>query len=272
MSKKHQKMKFLIAAIVIAVSALILYMARPDYTLTDVKVSPITNAVYALGTVKSDSTYNLKLGMLTVITKSHVSEGDYVYEGSPLITTDTGIVIKSPIKGNVTDVLFNEKEIAPPNQTVLTIIDFSKMHVRISLDQNTILSVKKGQKAELSFENLRGEKINAVVDAVYPSGGEFLVKIIPEKMPQSILPEMSCDAAIEIIKKDNAILVPAVSIKNNRVNVLRKGNKLTVDVKTGAVNGKWVEILDNKILPDDKIVIQNGQGKNSKKSSNDGPP
>jgi macrolide-specific efflux system membrane fusion protein len=55
-----------------------------------------------------------------------------------------------------------------PGIPVLTVMDLTKTFIQISLDQSSALRIKKEQKAELSFENLRGTKINGKVQKFIP--------------------------------------------------------------------------------------------------------
>jgi multidrug efflux pump subunit AcrA (membrane-fusion protein) len=218
------------------------------------KVGSIVEAIYALGTVKSDNIYILKMGVTSGVRELYVTEGDSVKKGQKLISTES-TSLTSPIDGTVSKIYLDKGETIMPGVPVLTVMDLSKTFLQISLDQTSALRIRKGQKAELSFENLRGTKLNGIVTRIYPSDGQFLVRVETENLPEGILPGMTADTAIEIATRENAILIPANSIHRGTVQILRNNKSIRLEVKIGAVNGEWAEILENKILSEDEIIL-----------------
>lgn len=221
---------------------------------------PVVEAVYALGTVKTDKLYNARFGMNTIIQKLYVREGESVEKGAPVVLGDTSYPLTAPFSGVITAVNYLENEMATAGQIVLTISSITNLYVKISLDQESIIAIKKGQSAEMSFENLRNEKITGVVESVYLSGDEFVVRIAADKFPQGILPQMTCDTAIIIRKSENALMIPAAAVNGGKVNIIRNGKKMTVPVSFKKIDSKKAEILDGSILPDDRIITpENGE-------------
>jgi macrolide-specific efflux system membrane fusion protein len=248
----------IISAAVLFSAAVFWYFYFYKYRNKIVSVNPkkgsVVEAVYALGTVKSDNSYTLRLMANTVIKRKFVSEGESVAKNAPLLLTDYGITFSAPFGGTITRLHFEEGETITPAVPVLNLMDLSKTHIIVSLDQQSALKIKKNQNVELSFESIRNKKLKGTVDKIYPSGGQFLVKIKPETLPSEILPEMTVDTAIEIEKRDDVILIPVESIKRGQVEIKRKDKRERIKVKPGALAGRWVEIPDGQILPDDLII------------------
>ena len=246
---------FVAAGILSVLAAFLVYgffFKRPN--IVKPKVGPIVEAIYALGTVKSDDIYILKMGITSGLTKLYVAEGDLVEKGQKLIATESSD-FSSPIQGTVSRIYLDRGETIMPGIPVLTVMDLTKTFIQISLDQSSALRIKKDQKAELSFENLRGTKITGTVQKIYPSDGQFIVRLKTESLPAGILPGMTADVAIEVAKRENATLIPANSIHRGQVRILRAGKAITLNVKIGAVNGELAEILDGQVLPEDEILI-----------------
>jgi len=241
------------ALLIISISLLLNFCNNE--TITKPEQGPVVEAVYALGTVKTDKLYNARFGMNTIIRKLYVREGDSVEKGSPLVMGDTSYPLTAPFSGVVTAVNYLEDEMASAGQIILTISSITNLYVKISLDQESIISIKKGQPAEMSFENLRNEKVSGVVEAVYLSGDEFIVRIAADKFPQGILPQMTCDTAITVRKNENALMIPLSAVKAGKVNIIRGGKKMTVPVTIKKIDSKKAEVLDNSILPDDRVII-----------------
>jgi len=258
--------KILIALALLIVVGIIFFIKSGN---VETRVKPergeIVEAVYALGTVKTDKLYNARFGMNTIIRKLYVQEGDFVAKGAPLVLGDTFYPLTAPFSGVVTTVNYLENEMATPGQIILTLSSTSDLYVRVSLDQESILSIRKGQSAELSFENLRNEKVSGTVGSVYLSGDEFIVRINAEKFPAGILPQMTCDTAITIKKVEDAILIPASAVKNGKVDIIRKGKRMTIPVEVKKIDSRKAEVLDDSILLDDQIIVEKGKdGKGGK--------
>ncbi len=246
-------MLIVISAIFI-VSIILLLKLNNNETIVKPEKGPVVEAVYALGTVKTDKIYNARFGMNTIVRKLYVREGDPVEKGTPLVMGDTPFPLTAPFSGVVSAVNYLENEMAAAGQIVLTISSITNLYVKVSLDQESILSIKKGQQVELSFENLRNEKTTGIVEAVYLSGDEFIVRIAAEKFPQGILPQMTCDTAITVRKNENALMIPVSAIKAGNVEIIRKGKRMTVAVEVKKIDSKKAEVTNGAILPDDKII------------------
>ncbi len=256
MITKKQKIILIAVAIAIAAAAFICGVTRNSNSRVHPKIAPVVEAVYALGIVKTDRWYHVRFGMNAVIQRLYVVEGQEIAAGSPLLMTDSGIIFRAPFAGIITQVAFRESEMAPAGQAIMTLADIKTMYVRVSLDQKSIVQVRKGQKAELSFENLRDSRTEGIVESVYPSSNEFVARIAVKYFPEGVLPEMNCDTAIVIRKKDAALLIPKKAITNNEVEIERKGNRIRVQVRTRSVDRDFSEILEGDITQEDFVVVR----------------
>ncbi len=219
------------------------------------KVTSVVDAVYALGIVTPYKEYSLRVGMSTMIEKLYIWEGDRVQAGSPLVQLDGGILLRAPFSGVVATLNRKESEIVSAQESIMTIVDPATMYIRLSLDQESIINVRKKQIAEISFENLRNKNIRGVVSRIYPSGGEFVVAIDVDSFPEGVLPYMTCDVAIVVSEKNNALLLPENAVHNGAVTLIRNGKKLSVNVSTRTHDNGWVEIVQGNVTPDDTVVV-----------------
>lgn len=220
------------------------------------KVEPVVEAIYALGIVTPYKEYSLRVGMSTKIERLFVWEGDAVVAGNPLVQLDGGIILRAPFTGTIAKLNRKENEIITAQESILTIVDPHKMYVRLSLDQESIIQVKKKQKAQVSFENLRNTTITGYVSRIYPSDGEFVVAIDVDAFPQGVLPYMTCDVAIVVREKEKALFIPGNAVTNSNVYVIRNGEKIRVKVATRQFKDGWLEVLEGDVKPEDSIVIR----------------
>jgi multidrug efflux pump subunit AcrA (membrane-fusion protein) len=203
-------------------------------------VSDAVDAVYALGTVKSDSVQIIKAGIPGIAIKRFVKEGEKVRAGQSLLTTDSSTVHAS-ISGIITKLTVNQNDTIITGQEIIRVTDITKLFIVIALDQKSILFIKEGQPAEISFEGIREKKINGVV---YSS-----------EIPEGVLPEMTCDVVIETGRRPGAFFVPSAAIIQGNLTFIRKGKKESVPVTTGAAKDKLTEIISPELLPDDQIIV-----------------
>lgn len=220
------------------------------------KRGPIAEAVYALGTVKSQHIYKLKAGIPMGIGKVSVSEGEKVHKGQLLLQADSGSSFRAPFDGTITSLYVNPNELVITGSPLLVLQDLKQLYVELSLDQESALRMKPGQNAELSFESIRGFKYEGRVERVYPMDGQFLVRLSVEKLPDGVLPDMTADVAIEVDRKEDVLLIPLAAVKSGKVRVQRYGERLrTEQVKIGIINGEWGELLDGDIQEGDRLVL-----------------
>jgi membrane fusion protein, macrolide-specific efflux system len=219
------------------------------------KMGKLVEAVYGIGTVTARNTYQLKIGITTSIRKFYVKEGQAVRQGDPLVSFDDGQVFRAPFAGVVTSLPYQQGETVFPQMPVLTLTQMNDPYVVVSLEQSAALKVKAGQGSLLSFETLRGQRLEGKVTSIYPKDGQFFVNIEAEKMPAEVLVGMTADVAVQVSSKDNVLQIPLVAVENGKVRIRRKGLTQKVAVKLGATDGTWAEVTDDSVKPDDTIIV-----------------
>jgi membrane fusion protein, macrolide-specific efflux system len=214
----------------------------------------VIEAVYGLGTVNSQRTYELKIGVTSSIRKIYVKEGESLEKGSKLIEFDSFPTFTAPFKGTITSIPFEIGEIVYPQVTILKMEDLSNVYIVVSLEQQGALRVKKGQIAAISFESLRGNRFEGRVEAIFPNNGQFIVHIIVDDLPDEILPGMTADVSIETGRKNDVLLIPVQTVKSGKIIRIRNGKKEKISIKLGVLNGEWAEVTDGDITLDDSIL------------------
>jgi multidrug efflux pump subunit AcrA (membrane-fusion protein) len=214
---KKRKQLFILMTITGLSLFLIGTLLRPSDELVKPIISPVVDVIYALGTVEAIRDFQLRFGMNSTILNLYVEEGDHVNKGDPLLRNDTLLIFTAPFTGVVSEIKYKQGELVPANVAVLTLTSLENMYVRVSLSQESILPVKPGQPVQISFENLRNKIVTGRVARVYPSDGNFIVKIRADQMPEEVVPEMSFDVSIEFGRKDRAVLVTVAAIVNNKL-------------------------------------------------------
>lgn len=219
------------------------------------QIGPITESVYAIGNVKSNEDYHLKLSVVSSVKQFYVKEGDAVLKGDRLVTTDTGITFRSPISGIVTSLPVSLGETLAAQTTILSVVNLQNLYLEASLEQSGALKIKRGQNVIITFESFRQNQFKGKVKNLIPRDNEFIVQVEAEKFPESIMPGMNADLSIEINKKENAVLVPVSAISNGMITLIKDGKKEKIKVLLGSTDAEWAEILEPKLSASDELLL-----------------
>lgn len=256
---KHQFRFFLflfIGFFAIGMGSFFYYRYRSQYELVPPKRGSITEAIYGLGKVKPYNKYDVKLGVLNTVQKILVREGDLVKKGDLLIRFNEALRFFSPINGTVTFVGVDEAEAVAPQTIVLSVQDLSEKYVEVSLEQQGALRVRRGQKADVLFESLRGEKFEGHVKALFPKNDEFLAHIQVDGLKENVLPGMTADVSIQVGQHDQALLVPLSAVSSGKINIERNNKRIKIPVKIGGIDGLWAEIQEGDLKDEDLVVVR----------------
>ncbi len=220
-----------------------------------VRKGPIVESVYGIGTVTANKSFQLKSGVLSMIRKLYVKEGDHVRAGDKLVMLDT-IDHTAPFEGTVTAINGKEGENVFAQAIVLTLVDLADRYLVVSMEQRGVLRVRTGQRVKISFDSMRRESFDGVVSSVYSHDNDFLARIDAAGLPPQILPGMTGDVAIAIAEHPDALLLPVAALENGNVRVQRLlGGTKVVPVKTGVVDGAMAQIVSGDIQEGDKLVL-----------------
>jgi membrane fusion protein, macrolide-specific efflux system len=239
---------------VILIFVIIVIACAPKSGHRPVK-GPITESIYAIGIVKSDLTYELKLGVISAVKKYFVKEGDVVKMAQPLIADDSGTIYKAPFAGVITHLPFSIEETVAPNQSILSLVNLKELYLEASLEQQGALRVRKGQQVQISFESFRTAVFHGLVKNVLPRNNEFVVQVEVKDLPDNILPGMNADLSIEVMKKNLATLVPLAAISNGHLLIKKGKKKVKIAVVMGVSDSEYVEILSPELSTNDEIFF-----------------
>lgn len=220
------------------------------------RIGPVVEAVYGLGTVVAPRTYQVRSAVNQSVQKIFVKEGDQVQKGDRLIQFEELSVFRAPFSGSITSIPLTEGELLFPSTSAVTLVDLAQLDLEVSLEQQTVMRVKKNQKAVVSFESIRGEKLNGKVQSIFPRDAQFIVKIFLDHFPEGVLPGMTADVAIEIGRKENALTLPLQAISQGKVTLKRDGKTLKEGVRLGVVDSEWAEVISDNIHPQDLILVR----------------
>lgn len=149
--------------------------------------------------------------------------------------------IYAPMSGTVSELNKKEGEIALGSQfqadVILVISDLSEMEARVDVDENDIVAIRAGQRAEIQADALLdaplagsvheiGSSANASGAGTQDQKTEFEIRIAIADPPATLRPGMTTTADIVTHTNAKALSVPLQSVALRTVDqLLRKGEK-----------------------------------------------
>jgi macrolide-specific efflux system membrane fusion protein len=245
------------AVVLVALAALYAWKKRAGEPTLPARRGPLVEAVYGVGTVTARRVYQIKTSVPGIVRKQPVKEGQNVNAGDLLLTVDEGAKFTAPFAGTITSTAAKEGELINPQMPILTLMNLNDLYLEVSLEQQSALRIRKGQRAVSTFESLRNERFTGRVDAVFPREGQFIVRIELEQFPPGVLPGMTSDVAIEVANRQDVLMVPISSVKSGAVQVMRGRRRVRVPVKVGAVDAQWAEVLEGNLQAGEAVITGN---------------
>ncbi|NMA66804.1 MAG: efflux RND transporter periplasmic adaptor subunit [Clostridiaceae bacterium] len=171
--------------------------------------------------------------------------------------------ITSPIDGVVANKDVVEGCMVSNSMVSFTIIDIDTVQVQISVTEQVINKISKGQKINVFIPSVKDAPFEGVVSAVSPSGNPNtliydVIIDIPNKN-RTIKPGMTAKTAVLTELRQNCITVPAQSIlsgeNGNFVFTVENGLAIKKPVDTGITDQDRIEII-NGLNAGDLLVIK----------------
>lgn len=229
---------------------------RNEGILTDpLKKGTIIQSVYGIGTVLANHSFQLKPAVVSSIRELFVKEGDSVKKGDKLALLDS-ILYKAPFDGTVTALPFKVGENVFAQAPVLSLVNLEDRYLLVSLEQQGALRVEKGQTVIMSFDSIRDQNYEGVVESVYSNDNNFFARINVSKLNPKILPGMTADVAIQIMKHENALLLPIAAFNNGGVWVKRSSIASFTPLKLGIVDKEMGELIEGDLKEGDHLLIK----------------
>lgn len=154
-------------------------------------------------------------------------------------------LIKSDIKGKVFDIMRRAGE-RVSQQTPLCIVGSAdQFYLEMNVDENDIISVKKGQRTEISMDSYPGRTFEGRVSKIYPIMDErtrtFKIEAVFSNLPPKLYPNLTAEVNIVIDVRRKALLIPRRYLDEENQVWLKGNEKRSVTI--GVQDERNVEIL-----------------------------
>ncbi len=174
-------------------------------------------------------------------------------------------LIRSPIKGVVTERPVNVGDATLPGTIITSVVDIDDLYITAPIDEVDVSSVAIGQPVKITIDAYLGKvfygkviKISPVVIGRRQEARTFEVRVsIPDK--ELILkPGMSADIEIVIGEAKNTLVVPSQAVidkgKGKFVYAVEGGKAKQKDVVIGIYNWNFTEIKEG-LKQGEKVII-----------------
>lgn len=173
------------------------------------------------------------------------------------------IAITAPIAGVVDERLVAPGEAVEPNKPLFHIADLSQVIVLAEAYEEDVGKIALGQEARIHAFAYPGESFTGTLSflgqQLDPEKRTLPVWITVANPDSRLKPGMSATAVVVLKRSSGSLSVPAdalVDAGGERFVFVDSGGTLTrADVRTGATDDRFVEILDG-LVPGDLVVTQ----------------
>lgn len=253
---KLNKVIIIILAIALIIGGIVFARYQKNKPVwQSVKQASVVSAIYGLGTVQANRSFNLVSGVTNYIQKIYVNLGDAVAQGQKLVSYRDGHSVASPFSGVVTSKMSNVDEIVSPQTNVLTVTDLSDLYILVSLDQDSLLKLHHIEQVKINFEALPNNVFTGKVAAIYSNDNNFYVRIIPQDLPAKILPGMTADVALVTNGVQNSLLIPLAAVQQGKVTYQVGKHITTVNVQIGTQENGWGQVVSNNIPANAEVRV-----------------
>ncbi len=243
-------------ALVIVVLAIVIafkFKKTPERSYT-VRRGNLIEATYAVGLVKADQVYNLKLGVNSKMLERLVRIGDRVKKGQALFRLDSFPLFVAPFDGVVTALNYEVGELVFANSVIVTLLNDKKLYLELSLDERSITKVRPGQSARINFTSYK-KNLNGKVRSQFSNSEQFYVHVdFVDLDLETYKPLVGMTADVSIITNEynNALLVPVAAINDkNDVICCHDKKRISLDILYRSAD---FAAVSNKELSDGEIL------------------
>lgn len=152
--------------------------------------------------------------------------------------------IVSRINGQVLNVYKKQGELVRKGEHLAKVGGGNSL-LKLFVAEEDISKIKVGQEVAVNLNTAKGKDFKASVSKIYPAFDEieqsFIIEATFKERPKFLFAGAQLQANIIINQIKNALVIPAIYIKNGKV---RTGRNTTVNVETGITNFDFVQIIE----------------------------
>ncbi|MHB1356817.1 MAG: efflux RND transporter periplasmic adaptor subunit [Anaerolineae bacterium] len=174
------------------------------------------------------------------------------------------MVLKATVSGTLAEWNIHSGDTVAPSTIAGVVIDDSKYHIVVSIDETEIGKLAVGQTATVVLDAFSTTTLTGSVSVVSLIGTTlqgivyYNVRIDLDKTDLPIRPSLTASVSIIAQRKENVLLVPSRAIKRDTqgayVTIQTPGGSQRADVKIGISNGTLTEVTEG-LAEGDRVYL-----------------
>jgi len=172
--------------------------------------------------------------------------------------------IKAPISGIISKKLFEKGEFINVGSPVVTLVDISKLKIKLNVSEINVYQLKIGDKAKITTDVYPGTNFEGNISYISPKGDEthnYAVEIqIANSSQYPLKSGTFANVLIELPAGGEALYIPREallgSVKDANVYVVENGKAKLRRIVVGGGNDKFLKVISG--LNENEQVIING--------------
>lgn len=172
--------------------------------------------------------------------------------------------ISIPISGIITELPhYTQGSQIQQGNPLVTIMDYSRMYVDVSLPENTMTEIETGQKVQITNYSLPDDTLSGTITEMSPAidvnTRTFLGRVRFNNPKLLIRPGMFVKALIKVNQKDDIVVIPKEVIisdqRGKRVFVVQENTAFERIIETGMENEEMVEVISG-LEVNERLVVK----------------
>jgi multidrug efflux pump subunit AcrA (membrane-fusion protein) len=229
----------------------------------------VTSTCEVLGSIMADKTAQVFPETMGRITKILVKEGSYVAKDNNLMAMRTETIgfeyeegfIKSPINGNVANILIDVGAMVTPQAPVAVVMDYARVQVAFNIGEANMNCIKKNDRVIVNIDAFPHENFQGIVSEVTPVVDPMTrtlgVTAIISNSKRLLRPGMTARVTINLGEKTDVLVVPRDALLDGYLFVVTDSTAERRDVVAGIIGNKNAEIVTG--VKDGERVVVVGQ-------------
>jgi membrane fusion protein, multidrug efflux system len=178
--------------------------------------------------------------------------------------------VTAPFSGTIDDIFTEQGSVVAPGTRLMRIVNLENMFIEAEVPEKYLTTIKKGSDVNVEFPMLEESitaKVKQVSNYINPNNRSFKIELDIPKTSENIKPNLTSKLKINDYTNPNAILIPQSIISENAEGeqyvyiAENKGNQgkmvaKKIIIKTGQIQGDWVEVIEG--IQSGDAVIEEG--------------
>jgi len=181
-----------------------------------------------------------------------------------------GSTLKAPFRGIVTDINMTEGETPPTTADPLLLVDNSRFHITVAVDELDVSQLQVGQKVQIAVDALPDVNVTGTVDTISPVATEasgviaYNVDIELDVTGAPLRADMSANATIVVEELEDVLRMPAWAVQIDRETgetyaLRRRGEEIErVAVVLGVRENGVVQVVSGLSAGDEVVRLSEG--------------